>query len=79
MSAKPVSVHEAKTHLSRLIEKAEAGEEIVIARGKTPVVRLVAIRKAHVERRFGAMKGKARITPAFFEALPDDELERWEK
>ena len=77
MSAKPVSVHQAKTHLSRLIQRAEAGEEVVIARGRTPVVRLVPIAKAAVDRRFGAMKGKARLTEAFFEPLPEDELAAW--
>ena len=79
MSVKPVSVHQAKTHLSRLIERAEAGEEVIIARGKTPVARLVPIARPKVERRFGAMKGKARVTAAFFEPLPEDELAFWEK
>lgn len=78
MSSKPISVHEAKTHLSRLIERAEAGEDVVIARGKTPVVRLVPVAAPRVERRFGAMKGKAKVSPAFFEPLPDDELAAWE-
>ena len=79
MSSKPVSVHEAKTHLSRLIERAEAGEDVVIARGKTPVVRLVAITAPKVDRRFGAMKGRAKVSAEFFEPLPDDELAAWEK
>jgi prevent-host-death family protein len=78
MGAKPFSVHEAKTHLSRLIERAEAGEEVIIARGKIPVVRLVPVVAAKVERSFGAMKGKAKVTPAFFDALPEDELALWE-
>jgi prevent-host-death family protein len=72
------SIHAAKTHLSKLIERAEAGEEVVIARGKTPVVRLTAITAARPARRFGAMRGHARVTRAFFEPLPDAELERWE-
>jgi len=74
MSSKPVSVHEAKTHLSRLIERAEASEDVVIARGETPVVRLVPIDAPKVERRFGAMKGKAKVSAAFFDALPESEL-----
>lgn len=78
MASEPISVHKAKTHLSRLIERAEAGEDVVIARGKVPVVRLVPIATAKVERRFGAMKGKARVSKAFFDPLPDDELEAWE-
>ncbi len=72
------SIHAAKTHLSRLVERAEAGEEIVIARGKTPVVRLVALRTTPIGRRFGAMRGRASVTDAFFEPLPADELRVWE-
>lgn len=79
MSSKPISIHEAKTHLSRLIERAEAGEEVVIARGKTPVVRLVPLATPTVERRFGAMKGKAKVSRAFFDPLPADELAAWER
>lgn len=71
------SIHAAKTHLSRLIERAEAGDEIVIARGKTPVARLVAVDAAPARRQFGAMKGRAKAGKAFFEPLPDDELDRW--
>ena len=71
------SVHDAKTNLSRLIERACEGEEIVIARGKTPVVKLVRIDFEPPRRKFGAMKGRARVTPAFFEPLPEDELAAW--
>jgi prevent-host-death family protein len=72
------SIHAAKTHLSRLIERAEAGDEVVIARGKTPVARLVAVDAVPSKRRFGAMKGRARVGKAFFEPLPQDELDRWD-
>ncbi len=72
------SVHAAKTNLSKLLECAEAGEEVVIARGKTPVARLTALKAAPRGRRFGAMKGRARVTAAFFEPLPSDELDRWQ-
>jgi len=71
------SVHEAKTNLSRLLERACAGEEIIIARGKIPVARLVPIESLVPRRQFGAMKGRARVTGAFFEPLPDDELAVW--
>jgi prevent-host-death family protein len=71
------SVHAAKTQLSRLIERAEAGEEVVIARGRTPVVRLVPINARKVGRRFGAMRGRARVTDAFFAPLPPEELDAW--
>lgn len=50
---KQVTIHEAKTHLSKLIKQAVAGEEIVIARGKQPLVRLVALPEARAQRRIG--------------------------
>jgi prevent-host-death family protein len=72
------TIHAAKTQLSRLVERAEKGEEIIIARGSTPVARLVALRRARPARRFGAMRGRARVTRAFFEPLAEAELESWE-
>jgi prevent-host-death family protein len=74
--AKPHTVHAAKTQLSRLIERAERGEEVIIARGSEAVVKLVPVGE-QVGRRFGAMRGRARVTPAFFEPLPVDELNAW--
>ena len=71
------SVHAAKTQLSRLIERAEAGEEVVIARGRTPVVRLVPVNARKVARKFGAMRGRARVSEAFFAPLPPEELDAW--
>lgn len=73
------SIHAAKTNLSRLVARACAGEEIIIARGKTPVARLVRIDAKPAGRRFGAMRGRARVTDAFFEPLPAEELEAWER
>lgn len=73
------TIHEAKTNLSRLIEKAERGEEVVIARGKKPVVRLVPIEKAPKKRKLGLLKGKFKVGPEFFEPLPPEELELWYK
>jgi prevent-host-death family protein len=75
--SKTHSIHDAKTNLSRLIERARAGEEVVIAKGKTPVVKLVRIDGETQRRKFGAMKGRARVTRAFFESLPEDELAAW--
>jgi len=71
----PVSLHVAKTHLSRLIARAEAGEEIVIARGRKPVAKLVPI-AAKPKRVFGALKGKLSVGPEFFGPLPP---ESWEQ
>lgn len=73
------SIHAAKTNLSRLIERATAGEDVVIARGQTPVARLVPIKPRRAGRRFGAMRGRAKTTSAFFEPLPQDEIAAWEK
>ena len=74
-----VSVHEAKTHLSRLIERVLAGEEVVIARNKEPVVRLV--REASVKKKplLGALEGKVKfdLEDGFFDPLPDEELKAW--
>lgn len=75
---KTVTVHAAKTHLSKLIERAERGEEIVIARRQTPVVKLVPIAGSG-KRRFGAWRGRARVTREFFEPLPAAELDAWER
>ena len=73
-----VTIHSAKTHLSRLIKQACEGEEIVISRGKQPVARLVPI-QPRGRRVFGAMRGRATVGDAFFEPLPDDELEGWDQ
>ena len=73
-----VTIHAAKTHLSQLIARAEAGEEIILARGKQPVAKLVPFAPAKVKRRFGALRGIVTVGPEFFEPLPPDELARWE-
>jgi prevent-host-death family protein len=75
---KTVTIHEAKTNLSRLIEKACRGEEIVIARGPDPVVRLVPISDKKGKRKLGLLKGKLVVGQEFFEPLPEEELARWE-
>jgi antitoxin (DNA-binding transcriptional repressor) of toxin-antitoxin stability system len=68
---KIVNVHEAKTHLSRLIEEALAGEEIVIARGNQPVVRLVLVESARPRRALGWAKGQIQIADDFDAPLED--------
>ena len=73
------TVHEAKTQLSRLLVRAEAGEDIVIARGAVPVARLVAL-PVPEGRRFGALGAAAALPDAvFFDALPADELDAWDE
>ena len=71
-----VNIHEAKTHLSRLIA---AGEEIVIARYGEPVARLVPIRPSAPQRIPGSARGKFEVPPAFFEPLPDEIIEGFEQ
>jgi antitoxin (DNA-binding transcriptional repressor) of toxin-antitoxin stability system len=68
---KVVNIHEAKKHLARLIQKALAGEEIVIARGNEPLVKLVVVESARRQRSVGWAKGQVRMTPDF-EAPIDD-------
>ena len=63
-----VNVHEAKTHLSRLLERVEAGEEVVLARNGKPVAKLVPIER--VRRRPGGMKGRIRMSRNFEAPLP---------
>ena len=73
-----VKIHHAKTHLSRLIEQACEGEEIIIARDDQPLVRLQPLRGKKGQRKPGSMKGKLTLGPEFFEPLPEDELKHWE-
>ena len=70
------TVHTAKTNLSRLIADALAGEDVVIARGSVPVVRLVPV-EPQGRRSFGALKGKIALYANFNDPLPDDELNGW--
>ena len=72
-----VNVHEAKTHLSRLLAQVEAGEEVIIARNGKPVARLVAVQKRG-KPQFGSWKGRISIDERFFEPLPEEELLAWE-
>jgi prevent-host-death family protein len=74
-----VNVHQAKTHLSRLLLRVESGEEIVIARGGKPVARLVPVRRARRIRRPGRFAGRGRIADDFNAPLPPDVLAQFLK
>ena len=75
MSKAIVNVHAAKTQFSRLLERAEAGEEIIIARGGKPVARLVALRGARrPARKPGLLKGRVHMADDFDAPLAGDEL-----
>lgn len=69
-----VNIHEAKTQLSALMARTEAGEEIVISRVNKPVVRLVPVHSEQVQRRLGEAKDLVRIA-ADFDDLPDHLME----
>jgi prevent-host-death family protein len=71
-----VTIHAAKTNLSKLIEAALNGEEVIIARGSKPVVRLVPIARGAFK--IGLLKGKLGTGPDFFEPTEESELDLWE-
>lgn len=81
MAKKMVNVHEAKTQLSRLLERVEAGEEIIIARAGKPVARLIALAQEPSRRQPGRLEGLVPPIPdsAFFDPLPEEELALWYK
>jgi antitoxin (DNA-binding transcriptional repressor) of toxin-antitoxin stability system len=74
---KTVTIHIAKTTLSQLFARAEAGEEIILARGKVPIAKIVPYHPIVPKRRFGALRGKFSVGPEFFEPLPEEELTAW--
>jgi prevent-host-death family protein len=69
-----VNIHDAKTHLSRYVEEAAQGKEIVIAKAGKPVARLAPLAAIKVPRKLGLLDGKARIPDDFNAALPDEVL-----
>jgi len=74
-----VTIHNAKTTLSQLLARVEAGEEIVLARGNQPIAKIVPYHPVAPKRQFGALRGVVSVGPEFFEPLPDDELTLWER
>jgi len=71
------TVHKAKTNLSKLIRDALKGEEVIIARGKEPVVKLVPVRRRRRKRIPGRLKGKIWYSPDAFAPLSNEELKDW--
>lgn len=73
-----VNMHEAKTHLSRLVERVEAGEEVVIARAGKPVARLMPAKERDMTPRpLGTMRGQFEIPDDFDDPLPIEDLALW--
>jgi len=73
-----INIHEAKTHLSQLVEDAARGEEIVIAKAGKPVARLLGLAATPAPRRPGLLKGRIRIGADFDAPLPEDVLAAFE-
>lgn len=71
-----VNVHEAKTHFSRLLEQAHAGQEIIVAKSGKPYARLMPLAPEPSHRRPGRLSGQ--VSDDFFEPLPADELAAWD-
>lgn len=74
-----LNVHEAKTHLSRLLERVRQGEEIVIATSGKPVARLVAVTEQPQRRTLGSARDQVTVGLAFDDPLPEDVLEALER
>ena len=72
-----VNVHEAKTHFSRLLDRAHAGEEIVLAKAGKPYARLVPLEAPRPERKPGSLPGIV-LDESFFDPMSEDELADWE-
>jgi prevent-host-death family protein len=75
---KQVNIHQAKTELSKLVERAEAGEEIIIARAGKPAAKLVPLTRFHGHRRLGLLDGKFRIPDDFNAPLPESVIRDFE-
>jgi prevent-host-death family protein len=73
-----VNVHDAKTHFSRLLDRAQDGEEFVIAKAGRPVARLGPLAPQGKKRRLGLLNGKFRIPDDFNEPLPDGVIAAFE-
>jgi prevent-host-death family protein len=78
VAVRTVNIHEAKTQLSRLVEDASKGEEIVIAKAGKPMARLVPMRPARQPRKLGWLEGQFEVPDDFDAPLPDEVIEEFE-
>ena len=76
MATKVVNVHEAKTHLSRLLEDVARGEEVVLAKAGKPCAKLIPFTPSEEPRKPGLIHGV--LGDEFFDPLPEEELASWE-
>lgn len=73
-----INIHEAKTHLSRILEDVAAGESVIIAKAGTPIAKIVPLTAERSKRTLGVLKGKFTVGSDFDAALPDDVLKKFE-
>jgi prevent-host-death family protein len=73
-----VNIYDAKTRLSQLVDKAAAGEDVIVSRNGRPLVRITRLEGAKRQVRFGVLKGKIRIAKDFDAPLPEDVLAAFE-
>ena len=73
------NIHEAKTHLSRIVEEVAAGKEVVIAKAGKPMARLVPMKQAVTKKHLGLLKGKFKIPPDFNRPLPEAVVRLFER
>ena len=78
MAERTINIYEAKTQLSKLVDQAAAGNDVIIARAGKPVARLTRLREAKRTVRFGLLKGAVKIRKDFDESLPDEMLAQFE-
>ena len=76
--ARVVNIHEAKTHLSRIVDEVAAGKEVIIARAGKPVARLAPIEPVIRPKKLGLLKGKLSVPDDFNKQLSDEELAAFE-
>jgi prevent-host-death family protein len=78
MPKRTVNIHEAKTHLSRLVEEASKGGEVIIAKAGKPIARLLPVQVVTTRRTLGVLAGKFIVPPDFDAPLPTQVLDEFE-
>ncbi len=73
-----INIYDAKTQLSKLVERAAAGKDVIIARGGKPIARLTRLARPPRELRFGVLKGKVRVAKDFDAPLPTEVLAQFD-
>lgn len=75
---KPVNIYDAKTHLSRLLDKAAAGEDVIVSRNGKPLARITQLAPSRREIRFGLLKRRLSVPKDFDAPLPSEVIDAFE-